>query len=443
MAFWQEFPPFVLLLSPEMAWVKQWLAPAGDRLVWVGEWPAVLTFAENLELAAGLYGGVGQSRRAELLAMGRDLGLDPAQRLGRMSPFQGRLASLLLAFLPRPELVLACDLAAGLTVPAGQALWSRLVQLWRQEGSRLVYVTADVGLAGRLPAGELWLANGDGLGQRWLFDQLPPLLRSPRHYCFEFQTSKGAENFMAQFGGDPAGTFCRRLAAHRVQIISDNSTSLVDLTLAAGLTLARFETRPVTLADLPLTVEGQKTSLPKAMAAKHLASGRERWGAIVQIARYQWRWHFRQLWGVGNLILSAPYNLIFLLPMIELGRLHGAMAVCAAAMLLVWAVPAGQHYFAQVVPFWRQIYRGRPADLELGYGLGQLMLALVHNGLFWLGFGLLWPNQFALAGLLWLVAVGLALLLAVVVGRAIGGSGRAFWVGFGLFLFIVWLIVRL
>lgn len=445
MAFWQEFPPFVLLISPQTDWVKRWLAPAGAQLTVVGDWPADLTFAENLELAAGLYGGVSRGRRAEFLAMGQGLELDPARRLGQLSPFHARLASLLLAFLHRPELVLVFELTAGLTVPAGQALWSRLVQLWRQEGSRLVYVTADVGLAGRLPAGELWLANGDGVGQRWPFDQLPPLWRSPRHYRFEFQTGQGAESFMAKLEQDPAGTFCRRLAPCQVQIISDNTTSLVDLTLMAGLSLARFETRPVTLADLPLAVEGEKMSLPKAIAAKQLVSGRERWAAMAQIARYQWRWHFRQLWGLGNMILSAPLNLIFLLPIIQLGRLHGAMVVCAAAMSLVWACPAGQPYFAQVVPFWRQLYRGPAADLGLGYGLGQLMLALVHNGLFWLGFGLLWPNQLALAGLWWLVAVGLALLLAVAVGRVVGvgGSGRAFGLGFGLFLLIVWLIVRM
>lgn len=407
-----------------------------------GEWPADLTFAENVKLAAGLYGGLSQTRRAETLAMGQQFGLADHEQLRNMTLVHRQLANLLIAFLPRPEYIFVPDLTTGLSDPAGQALWSHLVTVWQRGGGRLVYVSENVQLAAQLPAGEVWLANGEGAVYRWPFDQLPPLLQSPRHYLFEFQTSQAVVGFRERLA--EVGTFYRCLSPKQVQIISDNSLSLVDLTLMAGLALARFESRPVTVADLPLTLpaEAQKIALPKIATAQAIGSGRERLVTIAHIARYQWQWHFRQFWRAGNFILTAPYNLIFLLPMLQLGQYHLAMAVCAAAMSLLWGCPAGQHYFGHIFPFWRQIYRGPVADLGLGYGLGQLGLALAHNGLFWLGFVLLWPAQFGLAVVLWLLTMGLAIAVAAGVGRAVGGSGRALGIGFGLFLLIFWLVIR-
>lgn len=427
---------------------------------------------ENLLLAAAWHGLHDPQRIEDLLHCGRLHGEMAHLRAFHLPRAAVRTLSLLQALLPDPDLLLVDDLAAGLSRPAQQDLWRLLRAEQARRPRTVLYATASLAPAREL-ADEVWWVAGGRVRQRWPAGGLPPLLCAAEAYALSFATPQDARRFQARKltpHREALGLLaCRHDGTSVAVTVDTRNVSLLELVRMAGRGLVRFAVTPVTVDDLPPAWHQQgdllQTPLPaldRPPQPPATLSPRQRRRAICLVALSEWRRHFRNFWGAGNLLLSAILLLIPLFLLAAVAQENAAAFVRYAPLPLL--VPA-LIFFGQTTGAFsrwlrtgemdslmepaRPLAPGRPfsllalvdaapagrGTLLAGIALGQALVFLSHNLLFLLCWGLLlWSlggARWLWAGTLffWLLQAGVALVLGLLLGSAVRRPAQGRWLG--------------
>jgi putative ABC transport system ATP-binding protein len=119
-----------------------------------------LTAAENVELAARLGDGARAAVRARELLSELGLGRRLNHRPGRMSGGEVQRASVAVALVNEPDLLLADEVTGELDSSSAERVMEVIFDAWRDRGLTVLFVTHSAGLAARAQR-RLLLADGE------------------------------------------------------------------------------------------------------------------------------------------------------------------------------------------------------------------------------------------------------------------------------------------
>ncbi|MCA9952614.1 MAG: hypothetical protein KDE48_23355 [Anaerolineales bacterium] len=375
---------------------------------------------------------------------------------------QSRLLNYQLALIPNPELLLIDDLVKGLSLRARHDLLEFINRSAVSQQRTIIYATNDLTILQTLKANSIW-----GRGEQHTWCKWPEAITNSAVYQaaafeFVFVTSQQAEQFHQKLQQYPnhfglVNDFQPGHVGNRIKIQVNHPDRLVDLILAAGNALIDFQIHPIHPHELPKlrSLDPCELALPDYYNGDLIPPARitlsltQKWRALWQIGRSEWRRHFRGFWKIGNLLFSSIFTLLFLLifssslqqaAQIDLALAAGAMLAAAATMSVVWGVEGLNWMTSAVIHFQadRAEVRTRPytnislppllpfdfsplgrKGLLTGLLLGHSATAITHAALFWIFWIMLFPNPVFLiisCGF-WLLLAGAAWALALFLGR--------------------------
>lgn len=420
---------------------------------------------------ASLYGEIDETYLEELLPRGNLYAAADQERVYSLHLVSRRMLGLLVALLSNPDILLIDDLTSGLSPQAKRSIWRFILAEQKRRPRMIFYATNDLEAA-RTLGDEIWLIEGGRVQRKWPADEMPLMLPASASFAFKLKSSKAAQRFYEDIKALTSVGLARYGGGRIVEALLTEGKTVVTLTWMAGYNLIGFRSLPLEVDRLSDGwyqdgVGGESAELNESFARMELPyresnlSSSQLAEAIWQVARTEWRKHFRSFWKIGNLLLTGIWMLSALglvLPFfdsLEQFLMWGSLPLLFSSALSLGlglesisrltsvgemdslfhaAQPKSQARPLSPLALFDLTHIGR-GGLLTGIVLGQFLILVAHAWplLFYAwGVSISFSPPFPLlaaSAVFWLLAALSSLSLTVIVGEIVCRPGWGYWLG--------------